>query len=134
MRDAGEPPIPNTDLDERWRDGSIKAATFTDANGHYNYPQAEGGANGKWFIGEVGFGRYATTGPSLHSEYPPFAATALPTDQGGGLLSNQIISEGHHSVVDWGKQTYAAGQDRADRRHRLPRQHAQRGQRVPAGP
>ena len=34
-RDPGEPLIPNTDLDQRWRDGSIKEATFTDAFGHY---------------------------------------------------------------------------------------------------
>ncbi len=109
LRDDGEQPIPNTDVDERWRDGSIKAATFTDKNGHYDYPQAEGGANGKWFIGEVGFGRFATTGASLHSEYNYNDVTNVPTDLGGGLLTNQIISEGHHHDVDWGKQDYPEG-------------------------
>ena len=49
MRDPGEPPIPNTDVDQRWRDGSIKEETFTDAAGHYEYPTAEGGPLGKWY-------------------------------------------------------------------------------------
>ena len=50
---------PNTDVDQRWRDGSIKEATFTDPNGHYEYPTAEGGALGRWIINEQGFARFS---------------------------------------------------------------------------
>ena len=52
-------PIPNTDMDQRWRDGSIKEATFTDPNGDYEYPTAEGGALGRWIINEQGFARFS---------------------------------------------------------------------------
>jgi hypothetical protein len=115
-------PIPNTDMDQRWNDGSIKESTFTDATGHYEYPTAEGGAIGKWFIGEQGFSRFsAFPGPSVHDEHNPANVLAscsasagrpspcLPTDLGGGLLTNQLVSEGHQTTVDWGKQTYPAG-------------------------
>jgi Polysaccharide lyase family 4, domain II len=103
-----EPPIPNTDLDQRWRDGSIKEDTFTNAQGYYEYPQAEGGPLGKWFIGEVGFARFGTTGAAVHDEYNPGISTHVPTDVGGGLLTNELLTEGHRSVVDWGKYNYAS--------------------------
>src|SRR5262249_10579929 len=115
--DAGtDAAIPNTDMDQRWRDGSIKEGTFTDANGHYEYPTAEGGGLGRWFINEQGFARLsAFPGPSPHDEHtgavtpscavdPPAvpANPCIPTDQGGGLLTNQLTVEGHRATVDWG--------------------------------
>jgi hypothetical protein len=106
VRDAGEPPIPNTDLDQRWRDGSIKEDVFTNAAGHYEYRQAEGGPLGKFYIGEVGFARFGTSGAAVHDEYDPSIATHVPTDIGGGLLTNQLSIEGHRSEVDWGKYQY----------------------------
>ena len=122
--DAGvDPTIANTDMDQRWRDGSIKESTFTDASGHYEYPTAEGGALGKWIINEQGFARFsAYPGPSTHDEHtgavtpscavdPPAvpANPCVPTNQGGGLLSNQLLTEGHRATVDFGKRDYAAG-------------------------
>jgi hypothetical protein len=103
--DTCEPVVPNTDVDQRWRDGSIKEDTFTDAQGYYEYPQAEGGPLGKWFIGEVGFSRFGTTGASVHDEFTG-VATHVPTDVGGGLLTNQLLVEGHRATVDWGKYVY----------------------------
>ncbi len=120
--DGADTPIGNTDVDQRWNDGSIKEDTFTDGDGHYEYPTAEGGALGKWFVGEQGFARFtALPGPSVHDEItadvlPSCSASngpaddCLPTDLGGGLLTNQLVSEGHQSTVDWGKETYPAGQ------------------------
>src|SRR5262249_49662461 len=69
--DAGaDTPIANTDMDQRWRDGSIKESTVTDPSGYYQYPTAEGGALGRWFINEQGFTRFsAYPGPSLHHEH-----------------------------------------------------------------
>src|SRR5215472_9616813 len=122
--DAGvDTPIANTDMDQRWRDGSIKENTFTDANGHYEYPTAEGGALGRWFINEQGFARFSSfPGASVHDEFtgdvtpscvvePPNvpAATCVPNSQGGGLLMNQTTLEGHRTTVDWGKRDYPAG-------------------------
>ena len=123
MLDPGEPLIANTDVDQRWRDGSIKEATFTDAHGYYSYPTAEGGPLGRWFVNEQGFARFsAYPGPSPHDELtgavtpscavdPPAvpANPCIPTDQGGGLLTNQKVLEGHRSTVDWGKRDYPAG-------------------------
>jgi hypothetical protein len=122
--DAGvDAPIKFTDMDQRWRDGSIKESTFTDASGHYEYPTAEGGPLGKWIINEQGFARFsAYPGPSAHDEHtgavtpscavdPPAVSAnpCVPTDQGGGLLSNQLVTEGHRATVDWGKRDYPAG-------------------------
>ena len=117
--DAGvDAPIPNTDMDQRWRDGSIKESTFTDANGDYLYPTAEGGALGRWFINEQGFARFsAAPGASVHDEQtgevtPSCLVNGTPVDpcipnaQGGGLLMNQSLLEGHRATVDWGKHDY----------------------------
>src|SRR2546429_9451197 len=57
-----EPAIPHTDVDQRWRDGSIKEEPVTNPPGHYGDPQAEGGAPGKWFIVEVSLPRRRTPG------------------------------------------------------------------------
>jgi hypothetical protein len=118
--DAGEPTIPNTDVDQRWRDGSIKESTVTNAEGYYEYPTAEGGPLGKWIINEQGFARFtAEPGPSAHDErsgaVTPSCAVGpsqvpanpcVPTSQGGALLSNQLLTEGHRATVDWGKRDY----------------------------
>jgi hypothetical protein len=122
--DAGvDATIGNTDMDQRWRDGSIKEGTFTDPNGHYEYPTAEGGALGRWIVNEQGFARFsAYPGPSVHDEHtgevtpscavdPPAvpANPCVPTAQGGGLLTNQALLEGHRATVDWGKRDYPPG-------------------------
>ena len=89
---------------------------MTDANGHYSYTEAEGGPLGKWFIGEVGFSRFLTTGASTLPDKAYNTTTPPPTvafgseGEGGGLLTNQIMNVGHHQDVNWGKQTYAADQ------------------------
>jgi hypothetical protein len=126
-RDAGEPTLANTDVDQRWRDGSIKEGTVTDPSGHYEYPTAEGGALGRWIVGEQGFARFSSyPGPSLRDEHTgavtpscatvdaagnpvPPANPCIPTSQGGGLLTNQLLLEGHRATVDWGKRDYPAG-------------------------
>jgi hypothetical protein len=114
-------PIPNTDMDQRWRDGSIKESTFTDPNGDYLYPTAEGGALGRWIINEQGFARFsADPGASVHDERtgevtPSCLVDGTPVDpctpnaQGGGLLMNQLLLEGHRATVDWGKRDYTNG-------------------------
>ena len=37
------------------------------------------------------------------------AVTPVPTNQGGALLTNQLLTEGHRATVDWGKVDYAPG-------------------------
>jgi hypothetical protein len=108
VRDPGEPTVPATDVDQRWRDGSIKEATVTGPDGHYEYPTAEGGPLGKWIIGEQGFTRFGVTGASVHDEHTG-EVTHIESNQGGDLLTNQLITEGHRATVDWGKVNYPAG-------------------------
>ncbi|GAB3058766.1 hypothetical protein GCM10027053_20920 [Intrasporangium mesophilum] len=109
VRDPGEPGISNTDMDQRWRDGSIKESTVTGPGGYYEYPTAEGGALGRWIINEQGFSRFGVSGASLHDEYDPSVVTHIPDDLGGSLLTNQLLTEGHRSTVDWGKTDYPPG-------------------------
>ena len=104
--------IDGIDLDLRWRDGSVKSATFTGGHpetgepGYYEYPELLSPL-AKFLIGEVGFGRFARTGISMHDEFDPSSVSPLPTGLGGGLLINQLTTEGHESWVDWGKREYA---------------------------
>ncbi|HZP40296.1 MAG TPA: SdrD B-like domain-containing protein [Candidatus Binatia bacterium] len=111
VMDPGEPVIPNTDVDLRWRDGTIKESTVTGPDGYYEYPTAEGGPLGRWFIGEQGFSRFGVTGASVHDEHDPGIVTPVPTALGGALLTNQLVTEGHRSWVDWGKYDYARNPD-----------------------
>ena len=75
------------------------------------YPTAEGGALGRWFINEQGFARLGDTGASVHDEHTGEATSAgVPTGtSGGGLLTNQLLIEGHRATVDWGKRDYPDG-------------------------
>ncbi|MGW6278598.1 hypothetical protein [Kribbella sp. NPDC055071] len=109
VRDPGEPGIANTDMDQRWRDGSIKESTFTDATGYYQYPTAEGGPLGRWIVNEQGFARFGVSGAAQHDEWDSSVVTPIPTDLGGALLTNQLLTEGHRATVDWGKTDYPAG-------------------------
>ena len=110
--DRCEEGIDGIDLDVRWRDGSVKTATFTNPNpdtgesGYYEYSELLSPLS-KFLISEVGFGRLARTGSSLHDEFDPSSVSQLPDGLGGGLLLNQLTSEGHTSRVDWGKREYA---------------------------
>jgi len=108
VRDQGEPGIANTDMDQRWRDGSIKESTFTDPSGRYEYPTGEGGPLGKWIINEQGFARFGVSGASVHDEHTG-AVSHIDGNQGGDLLTNQLLTEGHRATVDWGKVDYPPG-------------------------
>lgn len=90
--DRCEEGIDGIDLDLRWRDGSVKAATFTNPNpdsgasGFYEYPELLSPL-AKFLISEVGFGRFARTGMSLHDEFDPSSVSPLPDGLGGGSYS-----------------------------------------------
>ena len=72
-------------MDQRWRDGSIKEATFTDPNGYYEYPTAEGGALGRWIVNEQGFARFsAFPGASVHDEHTGAVTPSCVVDRPPG--------------------------------------------------
>jgi len=112
--DRCEDGIDGIDLDLRFRDGSVKSATFTNPNpyslnnesGYYEYPELLNPLS-KFLISEVGFGRFARTGSSQHDEFDPTIVSDNPDELGGGLLLNELVFEGHRSWVDWGKREYA---------------------------
>ncbi len=116
--------IPGLDLDIRFRDGSVKSATFTDRTGYYEFPE-ELGPMFKFDIAEVGFGRHVRTGHSWHNDLlnnpfgdhdsdgtlnnaDPDLATVqvIDTGTGGGLLLNMLTLEGKRNWIDWGKVPY----------------------------
>lgn len=127
---ACERALPGIDLDIRHRDGSIRAATFTDRTGHYEYPEALSKML-KMEVAEVGFGRFARTGHSIRDElathfpdadhdgdliankYDPDLVSPVSDELGGGLLLNQYTLEAKRSIIDWGKRPYdiAAGEN-----------------------
>lgn len=116
-----DPIIRAFDVDIRNRDGTVAQAEVTDTNGRYVFPEALAPL-GKFQIGEVGFGRLGLTGQSVHDELcsnvglNPSAGCDVahrhnvPGELGGDLLTNQLILEGHRSIVDWGKRNYATNE------------------------
>lgn len=115
IMEPGEGGIDNIDLAVRFRDGSVKAGTFTGTHpetgesGYYEYPELLSPL-ARFLVAEVGFGRFARTGSSLHDEFDPSSVLPLPDGLGGGLLLNQLTTEGHRSWVDWGKRAYEPGE------------------------
>lgn len=104
--------ISNTDLLIRFRDGSVKQTTFTDDYGFYEFPEARS-ILGRFEVAEVGFGRFARTGHSMHNDHfavqPdlfPDSVEVIPGDLGGDLLLAQLTWEGKRSIIDWGKREY----------------------------
>ncbi|MBW7881053.1 MAG: pectin esterase [Caldilineaceae bacterium] len=110
-----EPGIPNYDLDVRFKDGTIKYATFTDSNGYYEFPEYF-----EWehfLIWEVGFGRLA------HSFTTAYFANEFGVPQGypyapenraeglGGLLQAQLTWAGSYQWIDAGKLPYGPGEN-----------------------
>ena len=110
-------------MDQRWRDGSIKEATFTDPTRLLPVPDRRGRRArpvdhqraGLRALLRVPGRRRCTTSTPTPSPRPARSTAAapanpcVPTDQGGGLLTNQLLLEGHRATVDWGKRDYPAG-------------------------
>jgi len=124
VRDCVAPDNPNTCerglpgevLDIRYRDGSTKKTTLTDATGRYEYP-TELSDLYRFVIGEVESGSFGSSGPCTygeatskrdpdwrHSQYNPLAeCVVMESDLGGSVVTSQLTTEGHRSTVDWGK-------------------------------
>jgi parallel beta-helix repeat protein len=109
IRQPGEPGIRGMDVAERWRDGSVKAGTFTDNAGRWQFTEALFGPISKFGILEVGFPRFARTGMSVMDHTGEMQP--LPDDVGGGLLAAQLTQFGHSSTIDFGKRPYEEGEN-----------------------
>ncbi len=120
MQDAGEPGLPDQDLNLRYRDGSIYSSTLTNRSGRYSFSEVF--PFFKWLVAEVGFGRFKATGlhakvdaggplvggqVPLREEYVEPAPGDPPVpDSGPELLRGLMLFSGQKNVVDWGKKAY----------------------------
>ena len=108
-----EPGIAGAAVQIRARDGSLEQATVTDAGGRYEFPHAVSRLS-KFAVARVEAERFATSAPSLHSEYtqsdPGDRGTALLSKLGGGTAAAQLTTAGHRSRVDWGLRAGRGGQ------------------------
>ena len=111
VRDPGEKGIPNFPVDMRQTNGSIFADTVTDGKGYYEFPEI---LPDVWYIAEVGYNRWASTGAAIHKltdpsqlappSGPPNApgfpqVDPIPT---GTLLLSQLTFEDLNMKVDFG--------------------------------
>jgi hypothetical protein len=115
-----EPGLPNEAMDIRFKDGSIRYATFTDSNGYYEYPDYF-----EWehfLIWEVGYGRheqvgtagYYTNDEGLDSDLPlgyPYAPVNFADFGPAALLQAQLTWAGQTNWIDTGKLPWGAGQN-----------------------
>ncbi|RIK39997.1 MAG: hypothetical protein DCC55_16425 [Chloroflexi bacterium] len=116
-----EPGIPNFDLDVRFKDGTIKYATFTDNNGYYEFPEYF-----EWehfLVWEVGFGRLKQMGTTAYfTEFTNNGLTVSPVgypyepenqpEMGlAGLLQAQLTWAGTYQWIDTGKLPYDEGEN-----------------------
>jgi hypothetical protein len=111
-----EPGLANQDLDVRFKDGSIKYATFTDANGYYEFPEYF-----EWehfLIWEVGFGRLKHVGTKGYfaDEFGnpigyPYNPENAPELGLAGLLQAQLTWAGTYQWIDAGKLPYDPGEN-----------------------
>lgn len=111
-----EPGLANQDLDIRFKDGSIRYATFTDANGYYEFPEYF-----EWehfLIWEVGFGRLRQVSTTAYrtDEFGnpigyPYSPENGPVWGLGGLLQAQLTWAGTTQWIDSGKLPYGPGEN-----------------------
>ncbi|MCB0166508.1 MAG: hypothetical protein KDI79_19930, partial [Anaerolineae bacterium] len=120
--DTCEKGLPNQDLDIRFNDGSIKYASFTDADGYYDFPTHF--PYGHYLIWEVGFGRLKQMSTAGYfTEFPGDGLTPIPTGYpynpengpaefgAASLLQAEITLAGFYHWIDTGKAPYGPGEN-----------------------
>ncbi len=106
IQDPGEPGIGGLDLGTRFRDGTLQYGTFTDNNGYYEFPEVF--ELEKFAVAEVGFGRFARTGASVHDDYD---RNVIKSTHEGALTLAELTWAAKRSVIDWGKKDYLPGEN-----------------------
>jgi hypothetical protein len=110
IRDAGEVPLANQDLDTRFKDGTIQYATFSDANGNYVFPEVFELEH--FAIAEVGYGRLKQTGAAGYEtnefgEPLNYPNGFVNQDLGlASLLQAEVTWAGTTNYIDWGKKAH----------------------------
>lgn len=129
-RDPGEPGMPEQMINLRFRDGSIYQSFPTDMGGYVPFDEVFPFFN--WLIAEVDFARFKATGATIavdaggpidENEYWSYGGKLNPQPQSenGGLPyrteQGQVLLQafqgflGQTSVIEWGKQVYAPGEN-----------------------
>jgi hypothetical protein len=128
IRQDCELPIPEQNINLRWRDGSVYQAFPTDSEGFVPFDQTFPFFN--WLIAEVDYARFKPTGltvtvdgggPVLGGDYPGLLNPQVQSDaDGGGTTRTEtgpVLTEGFQgflgqtSIFDWGKQPYEPGEN-----------------------
>lgn len=102
IQDPGEPGLDSIDLTMRFRDGSVRYGAWTDSLGYYEFPEVF--QLGKFYVTEVGFGRWGASGATY---YPDTGAP--PEFQAGALTVANLSWAAKRATVDWGKYLYDLG-------------------------
>ncbi|HEX4944924.1 MAG TPA: hypothetical protein VFV55_11265, partial [Usitatibacteraceae bacterium] len=132
FRDAGEAPIPGQNINLRFRDGSIYQSYPTNPQGLAVFNEVFPFFN--WLIAEVDFARFKATGATIVVDaggpVPPHDGWTMPsfdrlnpqpqsenaglpyrTETGPVLLEGMQLFLGQTNVIEWGKSTYAPGEN-----------------------
>jgi large repetitive protein len=131
FRQASEGPIPGQTINLRFRDGSIYQSQKTNTAGEANFTEVFPFFN--WLITEVDFARMKPTGATVIVDdggpIPPDNGWAMPsfnilnpqkqsdtglpyrTELGFVLLEGMQAFTGNASIIEWGKKTYAPGEN-----------------------
>ena len=128
--DAGEPPLPEQNINIRWRDGTIYQAMPTDTAGASPFDEIFPFFS--WQIAEVDFARFKATGVTVVVDAggpvdpnDPWSfdgnLNPLPQPDNGGAKwrteTGPVLTQafqgflGQKSVIQWGKQAYAPGEN-----------------------
>ncbi len=137
IRDAGEVGVENQNINIRFRDGSIYQASPTDPSGKYEFGEVFPFFN--WLVTEVDFARFKATGMTTAIDYGgqitsqawpangnkalqpqrpfsedpanPNSTVDFRTETGPVLLQAMHLFLGQTNLIDWGKTTYASGEN-----------------------
>ena len=115
VRQPGEPPLANQDLDTRYKDGTIQYATFSDTQGNYEFPEVFELEH--FAIAEVGYGNLKQTGASAYEtdefgEPLNYPNGFINQDLGlASLLQSEVTWGGTTNYIDWGKKAHGAGEN-----------------------
>jgi large repetitive protein len=137
FRNVGEAPFPGQTINLRFRDGSIYQSAVTVTNPVTNLAEAkfkEVFPFFNWMIAEVDFARFRATGATVIVD----AGGPIPPNDGWAMPSNDVLNPqpqsensglpyrtetgvvllegfqgftGNTSIIEWGKKTYAAGEN-----------------------
>lgn len=110
IRQLGEPGIPGSTINLRFRDATIIQSTTTDDAG--NYELSEVPPLAKWTIAEVDYARLRATGATFSADQGADRPPDVHTETDGLILLEGLLTHPDQlNRADWGKKQYGPGPD-----------------------